>query len=267
MRGAMMILVLALSAWLGAVISACATTTVQVVATDPPGGVITLGSNQKFYLHLQYQTDQPVRIWAHPYFHGKAVHAGSNGSRLYPAGSGEALGWFFLFEPGMQVDEVRITASDGSFAGTPVVATYPVQITGSDRPASAHGTSDWVTRLNDRDAAEQKAEYERQMNAPTSLGDRIFVSGFMLGMLALGILGFAVPAWALWRWRGGWRIAAAVPAALMAFVMLRLFIDVSADPTSHNLWPFEILQTGALSVVITIGLAVARKITAAIRAS
>jgi hypothetical protein len=262
-----MILVLVLCTWLGTAISARAMTTVQVVATNPPGGVIKLGRNQKFYLHLQYRTDQPVRIWARPYFRGKAVRAGSNGSRLYPAGSGEALGWFFLFEPGTQVDEVRITAGDGSSTGTSLVATYPVQITGSDQPAAAHDKPDWVTRLNALDAAEQKAEYERQMNAPISLDNRILVSGFMLGLLALGILGFALPAWALWRWHGGWRIAAAVPAALMAFVVLRLFIGVSADPTSHNLWPFEILQAGALSVVIMVGLAVARKITDTTRAS
>ena len=113
------------------------------------------------------------------------------------------------------------------------------------------------------DAAAQKADYERRMNAPISTGDWIFFSGFMLGMLVLGVLGFATPAWGLWRWHGGWRIASAVPAALMAFVILRIFVGVTTDPTSHNLWPFEILQTGMLSLVIMIGLAVARKITGA----
>jgi hypothetical protein len=56
-------------------------------------------------------------------------------------------------------------------------------------------------------------------------------------------------------------------AALMAFVALRLVVGVSVDPSSHNLWPFEILLTGSLSVAIMIAVVVARKVTGANRAS
>lgn len=267
MHGVTKVLFLVLGLWLGAATGARATTTVQVVATDPPGDVVTLGRNQSFYLHLHYRADQPTRIWAQPYFRGKTVDAGSNPSRVYPAGSGEALGWFFLFKPGTQVDEVRISAGDGSVGGNSVVATYPVQVTGGDQATAAQGKPDWVTRLKALDAAAQKADYDRRMNAPVSLGDRILVTGMMLGMLALGVLGLAAPVWGLWRWRGGWRIAAAVPAALMAFVVLRIVVGVSLDPTSHNLWPFEILLAGALSVAIMIAVVAARKLTGANRAS
>lgn len=255
----MTILLLVLGVWLPTTVT-YAKTTLQVVSTDPSGDVITLGSNQSFYLHLNYQSDKSIQIWARPYFQGKAVNAGSNPSRTYSAGSGEALCWFFLFEPGTQVDEVRILAGDGSLSGTPVITTYPVQITGGTEPATEHNKPDWVTRLTALDAAAQKANYERQMNTPVSSSDRMLLSLFMLSMLALGLLGFIWPAWGLWKWRGGWRMAAAVPAALMTFVVLRLLIDTSADPTSHNLWPFEILQAGALSVVIMIALIVARKV-------
>jgi hypothetical protein len=34
------------------------------------------------------------------------------------------------------------------------------------------------------------------------------------------------------------------------------------DPTSHNLWPFEILQAGLLSIVVILGLLVARRVSA-----
>jgi hypothetical protein len=260
------VLLLALGGWLGAA-GARAATEVQLVATDPPGDVVTLGRNQNFYLHLRYQVDRPVQIWARPYFQGKAVNAGSNPSRVYPAGSGEALGWFFLFKPGTQVDEVRVSAGDGSVKGTVVVATYPLQVTGGDQPAVARSAPEWVARLTALDAAAQKADYQRRMNAPVSAGDTVLFSGFMLGMLAIGVLGFAAPAWGLWHWRGGWRVAAAVPAALMAFVVLRIVVGTAFDPTSHNLWPFEVLMTGALSVAITIGVVVARRVTGARRAS
>lgn len=231
---------------------------VQVLAADPPGDAVVLGRNQNFYLHLHYETDQPVRIWAQPYFQGKQVDAGSNPSNTY-SGDGDAIGWFFFMQPGDRVDEIRISAGDGSPRGTQVVAIYPVQISGSDRPVDAQQTDPaWVTQLNARDAAAQRADYEKRMSTPPSSGEVALFGGFMLLMLALGISGFAAPAWGLWRWRGGWRIAAAVPAALMTFVVLRIAIDTTRDPTSHNLWPFEVLIAGAESVGAMIVLAIVR---------
>ncbi|HET6546345.1 MAG TPA: hypothetical protein VFG55_06315 [Rhodanobacteraceae bacterium] len=245
--------------------NAHAVTTVEVLATDPPGEVVTLGRNQNFYLHLGYTTDQPVQIWAHPYFHGKQAAAGTNPSRVY-TGSGEALGWFFLMQPGDRIDEVRIVAGDGSYPGTHLVATYPVTVIAGDRPEGAHDSPAWVVELRKQDQAAQQAAYEKRMNTPVTVGDTVLFVGFMLVMLGLGVFGFAAPAWGLWRWRGGWRMAAAVPAVMMAFVVLRLFVETAADPSSHNLWPFEILQVGALSVVIMVALLIARKFTGAGRA-
>jgi hypothetical protein len=134
-----------------------ATTTVQVIATDPPGENVTLARNQDFYVHLRYHSDRPVRIWAHPFFLGAPAEAGSNPSPEYPAGSGEALGWFFLINAAAQVDEVRISASDGSLDRTPVVATYRVQISGGDQTAATGVQPEWVTRLRARAQAAQRA--------------------------------------------------------------------------------------------------------------
>jgi hypothetical protein len=243
--------------------AARATTTVRVLGTDPSGAAVTLGRNQTFYLHLRYASDKPVRIWAHAYFQGKAAKAGTNTSDVYPAGSGEALGWFFLLSPDAQVDEVRISAGDGSLDGTPEVARYAVQVSGSDQPAAAHAEPEWVLRIRARDAAAERAHYKERTNTPTGAGDFVLFNGFMLAMFAIGLVGFAAPAWGLWRWRGAWRGAAAVPAAIMAYVVVRLLVDTSVDPTSHNLWPFEILMFGALSVVIMLGLALMRKVIGA----
>jgi hypothetical protein len=46
-------------------------------------------------------------------------------------------------------------------------------------------------------------------------------------------------------WKGVAIIGAAIPAAILA----RVAVDTAADPTSHNLWPFEIIigsMVGAL---------------------
>ncbi len=227
--------------------NACAETNVEVVATDPPGSVVTLGRNQNFYLHLRYHSDVPTHIWAEPYFQGQRARAGSNPSHVYPVGEGEALGWFFLFDPGMQVDEVRIRAGDGTTRGTHEIARHAVSITGGSEPATTTAAP-WVTDLlaeNERLDREERAAADAE---PVSMGVITFFNGFMLTMYAFGLLGLGGPAWGLWRWRGIWRVVAAVPAAAVAWVILSLFIDTARDPTSHNLWPFEILLAGAGSM-------------------
>jgi len=252
----------ALVAWLGCIGVAGAEVGVQVLDTDPRGEVVELGGNQNFYLRIGFSTDQPVRIWIEPYFRGRAVNAGSNPSDTH-TGTGEALGWFFFMQVGDSVDEIRIRAGDGTARGTHVVATYPVRITGSDRPAVARAEPAWVAELKQRDETRRRAAYEQRMSTPASVGETAFFGGFMLLMLGLGVVGFAGPAWGVWRWRGAWRVAAAVPAAMMAFVVLRLIVDTASDPTSHNLWPFEILMVGALSVVIMVALLLSRRMAGA----
>ncbi len=45
----------------------------------------------------------------------------------------------------------------------------------------------------------------------------------------------------------------------MAFVVLRIIVDTVRDPTSHNLWPFEILICGAGCVAVVAVLAIAKR--------
>ncbi len=97
-------------------------------------------------------------------------------------------------------------------------------------------------------------------------GGDILFGGFMLGMLALGMVALVAPAWGVWRWRGGWRIAAAIPAAVMALVVLRIVLGTVFDPTSHNLWPFEIVMWGGLSCIWMLVAAIARRLSRAGRA-
>jgi hypothetical protein len=67
---------------------------------------------------------------------------------------------------------------------------------------------------------------------------------FTLGVFALA----AVPAIAL-RASGVapfLMAAGTLPAALITAVMVRVAVDVMADPTSHNLWPFEVVFAGVI---------------------
>lgn len=242
--------------------AARAGTTVQVLQTHPAGNDITLPRNQNFHLHLAYSSDEPAGIWIAPYFQGKRVNAGSSPSQRH-SGQGETMAWFFFMQPGDRVDEIRITAGDGGTDTTPLVATYPVRIVGGSETAAAAAAPVWVTDLGAQAKAAQQQAFEERMNTPVSAGDSALFGGFMLAMLGLGVLGFVAPLWVLRRWQGGWRIAAAVPAVLMAFVVLRIVVGVAFDPTSHNLWPFEILIAGILSAATVGVLLIARRISGA----
>jgi len=47
-----------------------------------------------------------------------------------------------------------------------------------------------------------------------------------------------------------WRIPAWIPVLPFALVDGNIFLGVMGDPTSHNLWPFEVVLTGVLTVVL-----------------
>lgn len=234
-------------------------TVVHVIETWPSGDHITLGKHQNFYLRLGYETDKPVHIWARPYFNGKPVEAGSNPSQMY-SGKGETFGWFFFHEPGIMVDEVRITAGDGRISSTPTVAVWRGDIVGGSEAPDAQTQPAWIDEMSARAKAAQDEAYRAQIQEPLSRSDTALVTGFLWGVLAAGLLGFVLPALGVWRWHGAWRMAAAVPAAIMAFVVLRIVVDGLRDSTSHNLFPFEILTAGLISVGLMAVLFLAHKV-------
>jgi hypothetical protein len=252
---ALLALVLALAA-----ASAAAELRVRVVATDPPAAAATLGRFEPFYVRIQFDADEPVSLWARPYRNGKPV---DRGARTNPSakhtGSGYALGWV-EFTEAAEVDEIRIRAGGGNPYREWVVASYPVKLAWTGQAPATRTHEPWVGELKRQaDAAFKQAQRE-QASRPVSAGDTALMSGFMLAILGLLVGGLAAPAWAMWKWRGGWRGAAAVPAAIMAFVVLRIVVDTARDPTSHNLWPFELLMWGAASVAIVGVLALARRL-------
>lgn len=97
--------------------------------------------------------------------------------------------------------------------------------------------------------------------------DILLFAGLMIALPSAPFLGFLAPILAYRRWRGGWRIAAAVPGIMMAFVVLRIAVGVAIDPTSHNLWPFETLMAATVSICAIAVLAVLRKLGGAERSA
>jgi uncharacterized membrane protein SirB2 len=67
-------------------------------------------------------------------------------------------------------------------------------------------------------------------------------------LLGIGLAVFGVRA--LLRWQGGWRWAALVPLLLVLGVVLNIVLGIRADPTSHNLWPVEVLGVIVLASAV-----------------
>ncbi len=65
---------------------------------------------------------------------------------------------------------------------------------------------------------------------------------------------------ALRRWQGGFRLAAAAPLPGWAVWLAKFLYDVAIDPTSHNLFPFEILIGATVSLVYLSILTVLRRL-------
>jgi hypothetical protein len=247
MRLLRMILLLAAVASSLAAPDARAESSARIVETQPASSA-TLGRQQSFWVRIEYQSDEPIRLWARPYRNGREVEkAMSNGSLKY-VGSGEALGWFALTEPG-EVDEIRINAGGGKPYREWELARESVELRWTDAP-SAETRAEWVEELLATEEARRAEESKRRASEPVTAGETAFLNGFMLAVLALVVAGVGVPLWNAWKWRGAWRVAAAVPACAMLVVVLNIIVGTMLDPTSHNLWPFEILQTGVVALVI-----------------
>jgi hypothetical protein len=67
--------------------------------------------------------------------------------------------------------------------------------------------------------------------------DKVLLVG--MGVLVIAFLVAQVQS--LWRWKGAWKLAGLVPLTYAVFVVARIVIDVRRDPTSHDLWPMEVL--------------------------
>ena len=71
---------------------------------------------------------------------------------------------------------------------------------------------------------------------------------FMFLICALFVGFLAAEVFALVRWRGIWRLVALLPLFIVSFIVVRIVVDTQADPTSHNLWPFEVVVWSVLAL-------------------
>jgi len=230
------------------VLAAAQTLALAVVETDPPSPAV-LHNNETAYVHVHYQSDRPLRIFVTPYSHGKVAKGPRmSGSPLYDAGEGDALSWFDL-PNAADVDQLMVQAGDGR------VVMAPVSLTWDGQPGEAHVPAEWVAPMQTAVRERQRAESARAGTAGGigsggigAVGGMAFIAVF--GVIVLGSLvaAFVWPLWGVVRWSGRWRIAAVAPLAFAALWAAKDVIDLSRDPTSHNLLPFEFIEAAVIVV-------------------
>ncbi len=164
-------------------------------------------------------------------------------------GDGAALGWFSL-DAADAVDEVRVFAGGGKPYREFEAARLAVDVRGTGQAGAAAARPDWVESLRREEEARHREAREEERNRPASATDWLIGPVFMLAVLAIGGGAIAAPVAAWRRWRGPWRVVAAAPLVAMAFVAGRIVVDTARDPTSHNLWPFEILIAGGAGLAL-----------------
>jgi hypothetical protein len=181
---------------------------------------------------------------------------------LLPPGSGETLGWFALREPGV-VNEYRISADTKNSGYPEDVLTVPVHLEWKPEGIMTDsGRPEWIGRINQINEALFAAE--RANAAMQSSGFGTTLLGLLVIPLLFGIplLVLALCVVAVVRWKGGWRYAGGLPLVLFGIWLVMFLIDVARDPTSHNLWPFEMLMWAGYTAVWLTVLFIVRKLTA-----
>ncbi|QJR09511.1 hypothetical protein DSM104443_00555 [Usitatibacter rugosus] len=202
-----------------------------------------VGIDEPVFLRIEYSGAVDIRLWTTPYSGGQPLaRVKTNVSRAYD-GSGTTFGWFSLNGEG-RVEEVRIRAGGGKPYKEFEVARFPVDVRGSGLPGpEAPPRAQWVTDLILENEAIVKKE-RTESRSGSSASSALLLSGFGLAVMGFVVLIVLGPLFAIWKWHGPWRWLAALPLVVMAVVVGRIVIDTSRDPTSHNLWPFEILMFG-----------------------
>jgi hypothetical protein len=212
----------------------CAAVRVQVMETDPESPA-TLGHWEKFYLRIAYETDRPITMRVEPYAGATPEPAADSGSQSRGPGKGEAAFWIAYTEPA-RVDRIVVQEIDAM--QQPIAqAEMAVDLTWTGRKTAApRPRPEWVVQFEADRVRLQKEMMQARADRPLPWWETAL---FVAAVLSIPIY-FIVQVVVLWRWRGGWRIAAAVPAVPMTLFLGHAILAAFAG---SNLAPIFLIFT------------------------
>ncbi|MBS1876685.1 MAG: hypothetical protein JSU00_25955 [Acidobacteria bacterium] len=219
---------------------------VQLLETDPRPPA-ALDKFDKLNFRLAYTSDRLVRVSVEPYFHGKRRPALNGGMTSYDAGAGEAYFWI-SYNDAATIDRVDLLLLDEDTGKTLATATAALDISWSGvAVGSPRSNAEWAERLQQdaRTRAKQSAARSASRQGP---GGRLLAGAAGLIIMAAGGLMapgyFVLQVVCLWRWKGGWRKAAAAPIALMGPVVA--YVLYASTIGGSNIAPIVILLAAPL---------------------
>src|SRR3546814_5768246 len=156
-------------------------------------------------------------------------------SDLY-RGKGETTAWFSFADVDDSADEVRIFVGNNSGLKKPMLV-YRVSIVGSGTAGAAPPAPAWVATLKASVVAATGGPQQ-----PMTQADKVGMNAFMVVVFGLALFGLVAPIWCFRRWRGGWRIAAAIPRVGMVRFVAFLLLTPGFIPDSLDLLPCVVLM-------------------------
>jgi hypothetical protein len=225
----------------------------RVIATDPDSPAV-LGRWEQFSLRVGYETDRPIRVRGDAFALGQRVTSMTSGAALQAPGTGEALFWFAYTSPA-RVDRIVIKAED-SRGRTVATREAPVDLTWiGAREGAPRARAEWATRMQDEQNRRLRAQADAAANGP---------AGWLGLLLAMTVMGgvpgyFIAQALLLWKLRGGWRLAAALPLLPMAAILV---YTVVAFRAGSNLFPLVLIFTAPLGFVYLLVLLGVKRVVA-----
>ena len=229
------------------------------IADIHPGLSGSLDRSDAVYIAVGYEmetAEAPFMLHVRPYFRGRAVPVRTSPSPSH-AGRGRALVWFGSLEEGQRIDRIDLVvsgAANGDAGASDL--SFPVSFRGTGRAGAESELPPWVVRMNE---AHQRLLAEPQGGNEMQPGKALLVQVLLLVLMAVSLVGWVGTGVAAWKWRGGWRLVAAVPAGMITVVVLNGVIDIGRDPTSHNLWPLELALYGVPSAILLVVMVLLRR--------
>lgn len=221
--------------------------TVELLEIDP-AGAREVPLRARVHGRIHYQADAPVRLVLRPYRDGQPVEEGVyySGSPHYPAGSGEAYGWF-AFDSTQSIDEIRAIAND-VFGNEFATASVRRTLEWSESAAPTEQAA-WVAPLK------ESTDALSQSQQPVQVGSGLVALVVMQVIFACIPLSVAVQIFSLCKLEGNLQFLARLSAFAMA--ALWLFVLVTGIAGS-NLSPIWLVFLSPLFLLFLMALLIAR---------
>jgi hypothetical protein len=218
-------------------VAARAEISLQVLGMDPQPPAV-LDKWGKVYLSVAYTTDRKIQVIARGFFGGKPVPAMTSGAEPHDAGSGNAFYWI-AYVDARKIDQIVVEAVSGRT--TLAQTSIPVDFTWTGvESSSPRVPADWAARMQEEQNRRIEAKTQEYMNRTPGWSETLVVMA--MGWSVPGY--FIAQVWTLWRFRGGWQVAASIPLLVMLPV---LGYTVIAFLAKSNLFPLVLIFTAPLA--------------------